>query len=289
MFSRKLYWPVFVLPALLMIFMLLVFPVFYGFFFSLFKIRFLQIIRFDGLGNFIKVLTNITIVWSLVRAVVLSLVCAGGTMFLGTLLAYWINERGGFYALSIQLIGLIPWVISMVVGSLLWKWIFANDFGLLNFFLARIGLEKINILGKPHTAMATLAFVMIWRTVGYAMVMVLAGLKGVSETLLEASVVDGCNRWEQFRYVIFPSIKTPLLVSTIVVTLSNFNNVTVPLTLTGGGPGEATNVVSLELYRLGFVYNLYGSASALAVIVFLVNILLIVLYSRLVKWNIAAQ
>ena len=77
-----------------------------------------------------------------------------------------------------------------------------------------------------------------------------------------------------------------MLLSTIVLTMSNFNNNTVPLILTGGGPGTATNVISLELYRMGFTYYKFGLASALSVLVFLVNIVFVVLYVRMIKYDV---
>ena len=118
------------------------------------------------------------------------------------------------------------------------------------------------------------------------MVMILAGLKTVPLEMIEASRVDGANLFQRLLYVIIPMIKTPVLVALIVVTLSNMNNVTVPMVLTGGGPANATNVASLELYRMGFLYNDFGGASALAVTMFGLNVILILLYIRMVKWNV---
>ena len=104
--------------------------------------------------------------------------------------------------------------------------------------------------------------------------------------LLEAARVDGANTWQALMRIKLPLIKTPMLLSTIVLTMSNFNNNTVPLILTGGGPGTATNVISLELYRMGFTYYKFGLASALSVLVFLVNIVFVVLYVRMIKYDV---
>ena len=134
--------------------------------------------------------------------------------------------------------------------------------------------------------MATLIFAVAWRTIGYSMIMILAGLKTVPVELLEASRVDGAGAIQQVFFIQLPMIKTPLLLSTIVVTLSNMNNVTVPMVLTGGGPAKATNVISLELYRMGFTYYNFGEASTLAFIVLCLNVLLIYSYIRMVKWHV---
>jgi multiple sugar transport system permease protein len=174
----------------------------------------------------------------------------------------------------------------MVVGALLWKWIFASELGLYNYVRDLLGLAKVQPLDRAGSALSSLVFVMAWRTIGYSMVMLLAGLKMVPKALIESSKIDGANALQRVFYIIIPTIRTPLLIATIVVTLSNMNNVTVPMVLTGGGPGNATNVVSLELYRTGFLYSDYGAASALFLVVFVLNVILIYLYMRMVKWDV---
>ena len=84
------------------------------------------------------------------------------------------------------------------------------------------------------------------------MVNVLAGLKSISPSIEEAARIDGTNRWQMLRHIRIPMIKTPLLISTIILTLSNINNLVVPLTLTGGGPGTSTSVITIPIYRLAF-------------------------------------
>ena len=117
------------------------------------------------------------------------------------------------------------------------------------------------------------------------MVMLLAGMKTVPKELEEAAMVDGASLLQRIVHIVLPLIKTPLLVSGITVLMSNVNNVTVPMVLTGGGPVNSTNVVALALYRMGFVNNQYGMASALATIVIIINVVLIAGYIRVVKWK----
>lgn len=277
--------PILIAPGFIFIFMFLIFPIFFALGLSLFKTNYLQIQGFAGFENFFKVLNREVTVNSIWLGLFMSLVSAGLTMFIGFWLAYWVDSRSGIYALALQLIGLIPWVMSMVVGSLLWKWIFAGDLGLLNYLFRSLGLPTVNALGSKTSAMISLIFVVSWRTVGYSMVMLLAGMKTVPKELIEASMVDGAGVTRRIIHVILPLIKTPLLVSGITVLMSNVNNVTVPMILTGGGPVNATNVVALELYRMGFVNSQYGMASALATIVIIINVFLIAGYLRVVKWR----
>lgn len=278
--------PILIAPGFVFIFMFLIFPIFFALGLSMYKTSFLQIQGFNGLKNFISVLSRQETVNSIGRGLFMSISSAFVTMFIGFWLAYWVDARSGLYALSLQLIGLVPWVISMVVGALLWKWIFAGDLGLLNHFLRSFGLPTVNALGSKVSSMASLIFVVSWRTIGYSMVMLLAGMKTVPKELIEASMVDGAGTGRRIAHVILPLIKTPLLVSGITVLMSNVNNVTVPMVLTGGGPVNSTNVVALELYRMGFVNNMYGGASALATILIIINVIMIAGYLRVVKWKL---
>ena len=278
--------PILIAPGFAFIFMFLILPIFFALGLSLFRMSFLTIQEFAGIQNFVRVLSRQQTVHAIGRGVYMSLTAAFLTMLTGFILAYWINSRSGGYAYILQVIGLIPWVLSMVVGALLWRWVFAGDLGLFNYLRSLVGLSRVELLMAPSTARGSLIFVISWRTVGYSMVMILAGLKMVPVELLEVASVDGAGTLLKIRHIILPLIRTPLLVAGITVTLSNMNNVTVPVVLTGGGPVNATNVVALELYRTAFVYNQYDMASALAAIVLVLNVIMIMLYLRVVKWDV---
>ncbi|QMV42064.1 carbohydrate ABC transporter permease [Cohnella cholangitidis] len=274
-----------VAPSILFLSVILIIPLFFTIYISLYDMKYLQLGNFVGLKNYIKVFTSEDVLSSLSITFVATFVGLFISIVSGTLLALWINSKKGFTAYIIQIIVLIPWVISMVVGALLWKWIF-NNLGLLNYILDGIGLQEADLLGNPTTAPIALIFVIAWRTIGFAMVLILAGLKSIPKELIEAGQVDGTNKWQTFWLIKMPLLKTPIMVTSIILMLSNFNNVDVPMVLTGGGPGDATNVITMELYHQGFVYYNFGVASALSFIVLMINILLISLYIRMVKYEI---
>ncbi|MST93019.1 sugar ABC transporter permease [Ruthenibacterium lactatiformans] len=274
------------LPGMFLIIMILVVPLFCTVYSSLFKLDHLQNGGFVGFKNYVTLFQDPGIWASFGITILVTLVSAGISMVLGLVFALWIDRRTGAVAYLIQLIGLLPWVISMMVGTVLWRWILNGDTGLFNYFLRCLGIAPVAIFENKTASLVTLIVVMAWRTIGYSMVMILAGLKGVDKGLLEAARVDGANTWQALMRIKLPLIKTPMLLSTIVLTMSNFNNNTVPLILTGGGPGTATNVISLELYRMGFTYYKFGLASALSVLVFLVNIVFVVLYVRMIKYDV---
>ena len=271
--------------AMFLVVMVLVVPLFYAIYISLHKYDFLIPGEFIWFENYVQLFLNPEILNSIIRTIILSITSLVISMTLGLSLAMWVNTRRKLYAYIIQILGLIPWVTSMVVGSLLWKWILNEDLGLLNFILKVIGLKSVNFFANATIAMATLIFVITWRTIGYSMIMILAGLKGIPQELMEAGVIDGANKWQILRYLKLPLIKTPLLISSIVIMMSNFNNVTVPMALTGGGPAGATNVVSMELYTQGFIFYAFGIAAALSFIVLLINFIMITVYMRVAKYD----
>lgn len=273
-------------PSMLLILIIMVVPLFYTIYCSLYSLDYLQFGDFAGFDNYSKILADPDIWRSLGTTMIISMPAMIISLVCGTLLALWADRQNGPFAYMIQMVGLIPWVTSMVVGALLWKWIFDSDMGLFNYLITTIGFNPINMFSTAFMAITTTIFVFAWRTIGYSMVMILGGLKGLPIELIEAARVDGANSKQIFWKVKLPLIKTPALVSSIVLTISNFNNNTVPMVLTGGGPGDATNVITLENYRLGFSFFQFGEASALSFITLVINILIVIFYMKVVKYEI---
>jgi ABC-type sugar transport system permease subunit len=275
-----------VLPAALLIFIILISPLFYTVYLSVHNADYLNVTSFKGIENYIKIFSDVQLMKSIAMTFYISIVGLIISMGLGTILALWVDKKNGKFAYALQIVGLVPWVTSMVVGGLLWKWILDPDLGLCNYVLRTLNLPTINIYQTGKTALWAVIIVMAWRTIGYAMVMILAGLKGIPYDLIEAGSIDGASKFQIFTRIKFPLIKTPIMISSIVLFMSNFNNVTIPMVLTGGGPGNATTVTSLELYRMAFSFYKFGDASALSFIVFAINAILTLVYIKAVKYDV---
>ena len=165
----------------------------------------------------------------------------------------------------------------LMVAALLWRWLFNGDLGLFNMILKFLGHNPIYVVENKNSAIIALIFVLTWRLVGYAMIMILAGLKSLDPTLIEAAKVDGASPWQMLWQ---------LLLSIIVLTVSNFTNNTVPKVLTSGGPNDATNVITLFQYNLGFRYYQFGTSAALSILIMLITSLIIVLYIKVSNYKI---
>ncbi len=264
----------------------LILPLFYTIYCSLFKLDYLVNGGFVGMKNYVTLLTDRKVQDSLLLTLGITLISTLLSVLLGLAMALWIDRKTGFFAYLIEMLGLVPWVISMVVAGLLWRWLFHGDLGLFNMILRMLGLNPVYVVQNKIPAIIALIFVMVWRLVGYAMIMILAGLKGLDGGLIEAAKVDGASPFQLLIYIKLPLIKSSVLLSTIVLTISNFTNNTVPKVLTGGGPSNATNVITLYQYNLGFQYYKFGTSAALSVLIMLITSLIIVLYIKVSNYRI---
>lgn len=276
----------YIVPAMFILVMFLVIPLGFTVYYSFYDLDYLIKGDFVGLKNYEYLLTNQTIIDSFGTTILITVAATAISMVLGLILALWIDRKTGIFAYLIEIVGLIPWVISMVVAGLLWKWLFNGDMGLLNGILKMLGLEPIYVVQEKISAIIALIFVMSWRTIGYAMIMILAGLKGIDKGLIEAAKIDGASALQTLFRIKIPLIKTQVLLSTIVLTVSNFTNNTIPKVLTSGGPNDATNVITLQQYNMSFRYYQFGASSALSVLIMIVTTIMIVAYMKVSKYKI---
>lgn len=276
----------YVVPAMALLIMLLIVPLLYTVYCGFFQYKYMMKGNFVGLDNYIYCLTDNTTRNAFLTTLLVTAAATAISIVVGLILALWIDKRGGFFAYIIELIGLVPWVISMVVAGLLWRWLFNGDLGLFNVILKFFGLDPIYVIQNKTSAIIALIFVMSWRTIGYAMILILAGLKGLDGSLLEAAKVDGATAIQSLFKIKLPLIKSQVLLATIVLTVSNFTNNTIPKVLTSGGPVNATNVITLEQYNLSFIYYEFGRSSALSVLIMLVVTIIIACYIKVARYEI---
>ncbi len=174
----------------------------------------------------------------------------------------------------------MPAIVPAVSSAVIWKWVFHPDFGLLNSFLQILGLPKVPWLGSTEWAMPAL-IIMSWWGFGVSMVILLAGLQGVPEHLLEAARIDGAGPWDEFRHVVVPMVSPVIFFVMIIQVIGSFQVFTPSYIMTDGGPGTATLTLVLYLYRNGFNYLKMGYASAIAWVLFAIVLALTLLQLRL--------
>ncbi len=167
---------------------------------------------------------------------------------------------------------LIPWVISAVAAAYIWKWMLHSDYGLISNQLMAWGWidRPFIVLDDRSRALAGLVFVNVWKEFPFVMIMVMAGLQTVPQQLLRAARVDGASTWSQFVHITMPHLKGVLLITTLLLAVTNLNSFTLPYLMTGGGPANSSQLWITEIYKISFGAGLrYGEASAYSVILFL--------------------
>ena len=177
---------------------------------------------------------------------------------------------------------LVPWAIPTVVSALLWRFLFDAEAGIANAVLLDVGLIEEPIVWFVHTATAWVPVILadVWKTTPFVALLLLAGLQNIDSALYEAAAVDGAGPWWQLRHITLPQLKPAILVVLIFRTLDAFRVFDLIYVLTGGGPGTATEPISLYAFN-ALLQNLrFGYGSALSVAVFLTTFLIALLYIR---------
>ncbi len=198
-----------------------------------------------------------------------AVVSVGGSILISLALALALNEklRGVTIYRGIYF---LPVVTSAVAVSIVWRWLYNPDFGLFNVLLTAVGLPRLPWLSSLRWAMPSVIIMSIWQSLGYNMVIFLAGLQGIGVQFYEAAQIDGANAWQRFRYITLPMLSPTtffVLVTSTIGALQAFNQVYV---MTNGGPANATRVILLHIYILAFRLFNIGEASAVSWILFLV-------------------
>jgi multiple sugar transport system permease protein len=237
---------------------------------------------FIGLDNFARALGNPLLYESikqtgLYASIALPIEILGG---LGVALLVHRTVRSSAIRAAIYIAAMIPIVIPQIAVGVVFRLVFAPDYGILNVLLGQTGANQPLWLSSPPLAMIATATVDIWQWTPFVYLVLFAGLQTVPSESVEAAQVDGATNWTQFRHIELPYLR-PLLLLVLFFRIADvirvFDHVYV---LTGGGPGTTTQFLSLYIYRIGFKFSDLGQASALAVVVMVAMILFYTVVSR---------
>ncbi len=209
---------------------------------------------------------------SLVNNLFFALVVIPVQTGLGLLLALLVNQKlkGETFFRTMYF---APVVTSMVVVSIVWRFLYDVNNGLVNEMIGALSfglIQPINWLGEPGIAMWAIIIMSVWQGAGMQMMLFIAGLQQIPESLYEAAGIDGANTWQQFRYVTLPGLRNVMVFIFLTITIAAFQLFDQPFVMTNGGPDNATTTTVLHMYRTGFREQNIGYASAIAVIFFII-------------------
>ena len=171
----------------------------------------------------------------------------------------------------------LPYVISLVVVGLVWQFMLVDRLGMVNKSLVRLGLEGRSWLGEPDLALYTVIGVLIWFSMGYYMIIFLAGLQEIPREYYEAARIDGANTWRSFRDITIPLLKPTsffLLITSLISAVAGAQGFDLVYVMTQGGPANSTSLVIYYIYQQAFAYSHYGYAAAMASVLVLILIAL---------------
>jgi ABC-type sugar transport system permease subunit len=270
------------LPGLLLVMFVTLYPIVFAVNYSLMRTQVFKQLAFVGLANYTRLLADPRFQTNLRNSLFFVLVGVALTWTFGLALALLLRRQTWGNAI-LKTIVLIPWVTNQVVLALMWKWLLNGEFSPVNYLLGLIDLPGLNPLISTAQALPTLTFVNAWRATGFSLLLMLAGLSAIPVEVEEAAEIDGASRWKQLWYVIIPLLKPISLACFITLTISFFNIIVLPMDLTGGGPLNSTEVLSLRLYREGFQYYNMGSASAITLVLVGLDLILAWAYYKLIR------
>lgn len=223
-----------------------------------------------GLENYIKAFTNDEYFYQYFgNTFYFAIVLVPVVLVISLFLAILINKKVGRLTKAYRVALFLPSITSTVAVSMVWLWIFNPDMGILNNFLTAIGFHNPPMwLSDPEWSKPALIIMRVWQMSGYYMLLFLAGLQTIPETLYEAAEVDGASSWQRFTCITVPMLSNTTFVVVILLIIESFNMFESIFVMTEGGPLGSTSTIMYYIYEQGFMSYNMGYASALAWIFF---------------------
>lgn len=277
-------WPyVFLVPALLLVGAVILYPLASGVVLSFHNANLLRPARngFVGLDNYIELLSD-PVVWT---ALINTLIWVGGSVLLqiGVGIGVALLLDGRYRGVgAVRVLVLLPWFLPSVVVAHMWSMMLDARFGVVNDILVRLGiLETYQAwFADPATALLSVMFIELWWSVPFFALFLLAGLQAVPEDLVDATRVDGATGFQRFRYLTLPFVRPVIVVAAVLQVIRLANSPDLLNILTGGGPGRVSMTLSLYAFRTAYSRFDFGYAAAISVVLLLGLSLFTVVYIR---------
>jgi ABC-type sugar transport system permease subunit len=271
---------IFLLPAISILFVFLLFPFFWNIYISLHDVSVTTILKeweFVWLDNFVEVINDPNFHTS----IKISIIFVGGSVvfqfFNGLLISSLLNQISKGKQILVALF-MIPWITSGLIAAFSFKFIFDNSFGIINYILEYLGLPAIAWLSDPNMVVWSIIIANIWYGTPFTILFLTAGLLSINQSIYESAKVDGASKIKSFFYLTLPLIKSFIIIDVILITIWSINFFEIPLIMTGGNPLFASTPASLYMYRQAFEFGLLSKGSASGIILLLINIVVAFIY-----------
>lgn len=276
-FTKRMYY--FLIPALAFFLVFWIYPVLQLFYYSITDFNGINYnFDFVGMKNYVRVLTNGTLTNSMKNTLVYAVMTVCISNIIGLAVAMILNTKIKMKGLF-RTCAYFPALFSAIVVGFIWSYVYMPSSGMIASLISLLGGDgaAFNPLGNYKTALFAIAFVEIWKGFGTTMIIYLAGLQTVDESLLEAASIDGCTEWQQIRFVKLPLISSTITINVILSVISGLKAFDYSFIMTNGGPGKSTKTLMFQVYETAFTDQKMGRASAFSVLAFAFIILITVL------------
>ncbi len=273
---------IFLFPAIILMGAFVFLPFIQSIQYSFFKFKDFQPESFVQFSNYIRLFQDSTFLNSIALTLQWAIMSAIIPTFVGLVLAILLEyrTRNRIFTGTARLILFLPQMMSMVAVGLLWSLIYNPLIGLISGLFNALGITStinpVDLLGNTDTTMLAAFATMVWLSSGFSMVIFSAALQGVPRGVIESAMIDGANKFSQIRYISIPYILRTVMLLLTLNMIGGFKAFDVLYVLTKGGPGNATNITSLYMYRQAFAAFKFDYAAAMAVVLFVLTVFFVV-------------
>jgi len=238
---------------------------------------------FVGADNYVKLLSDAKFWKSLGNTVYFVVLGVPLTLGIGLLIASALSRGITRFRTAYRVGYYLPVITSIVAIAVIWRFLLNPDIGLINVLLRQVGINGPNWLASQTLAMPSIIAMAVWRNLGFAMVVFIAGLQAIPVSLYEAASIDGAGRWAAFRFVTLPMLRPTILFMLVITTIGYLQLFEEPFVMTGGGPLDKTLSVTMYMYQQGFTFFHQGYASAIAYVLFVIVAVIAFLQFRFLR------
>jgi len=276
----------FIVPAVIYLLLLSVFPFIYSVYLSLYDAKLTRMSRkfFVGLENYQDLLTDPLFLKSIQNTAVLTATSIGIEVVLGFAFAkVFLSLRDMQTGHVLRSMAILPMMITPICVGLIFSYILNPTLGIANYLLSGVGIEPLSWFGNPSVALLTVIMINAWQWTPFMMLLMLAGLVSIPGSLYEAADLEGAKWHHVARWIELPAIRDVILIGVILRVIDNLKMFDLVYVTTRGGPGDATELVTFFAYRQNFRFFQVGYGSAAAVIILLISILVTMIAVRYLR------
>jgi ABC-type sugar transport system permease subunit len=275
----------FVAPYIVHLLVFTTFPLVFSFLLIFHRWDIISPMQWIGFQNFVKLSRDLLFFKSIGNTIIFLIIHIplqiAVSLFLAELLNQKIRFRGFFRASYF-----LPVVVSGVVITILWQQLYAQDLGVINSLLVKIGLKKLPWLTSAQLAMPSIAIMATWKNVGLYIILFLVGLQSIPKHMYDAADIEGASHWQKFRYITLPMINPTMIMVVILSTIGGFSLFIEPYIMTDGGPMNSTLSAMLYIYRQAFTFYHMGYAATLGFFFALIVFGIVLLQKKVIEKDV---